>query len=154
MNLHRRASFSDYGCRPEPFWGDPDPGLPHDTPVIDAAFVDDECIMLTATSSTLLGKAIGMLLEKVALIFARLALDLNWKRGKSECLVKFRGHGATATYQSHRVDGCIVFEVPEVPSLSLALVLHAVDRYTYLGCVTTSSGNLTPYARLALPSYT
>eukprot|EP00973_Karenia_brevis_P000914 125934-Karenia_brevis.AAC.1 len=83
-----------------------------------------------------------MLLEKVARIFARLALDLNWKRGKSECIVRYRGHGATAVYQSHIADGCIVYEVPSIPGLTSGNVLHAVDRYAHLGCVISASGGL------------
>eukprot|EP00973_Karenia_brevis_P026994 3724224-Karenia_brevis.AAC.1 len=46
------------------FWGEPDCSLPQDTPILDVTFVDDECVMLAASSPKLLDVAIAMLLEK------------------------------------------------------------------------------------------
>eukprot|EP00973_Karenia_brevis_P014950 2039661-Karenia_brevis.AAC.1 len=65
------------------------------TPVVEVTFVDDECIMLCASTPRLLQKAAAMLLEAVVETFTLFALEINWSKGKSEAMVKFRGDGAT-----------------------------------------------------------
>eukprot|EP00973_Karenia_brevis_P095746 12428939-Karenia_brevis.AAC.1 len=87
------------------FWGPVDESIPADVSVIDATFVDDECIMLASKSAELLDHAVERLLFHVVSIFARLALDINWNKGKTECIVKYRGAGATSRYAQHRRDG-------------------------------------------------
>ena len=95
----------------------------------------------------LLDKAISIALRTVASSFAKFALDINWKRGKSECFVKYRGKHATTHYANNRVDGAIVYNVPAVPGLSSETTLHAVDCYTHLGFVSAMSGKLALDAR-------
>lgn len=129
------------------FWGPIRDDLPNDAEVIDVTFVDDECVLLSASNGALLDKAIDLLLSSIASSFAKFALDINWGKGKSECFVKYRGTNATWHYSNHRCNGALVYDVPAIPGCTEARVLHAVDSYTHLGFVTTMSGKLLPDAR-------
>eukprot|EP00973_Karenia_brevis_P032836 4533103-Karenia_brevis.AAC.1 len=71
--------------------------------------------MLVASSPKLLDRAIQLLLHHVVNVFARLALDLNWKKGKSECIIRYRGKHASECYAEHRVDNKLVYVVLAAP---------------------------------------
>ena len=64
--------------------------------VIDAAFVDDECLVLLATSPRVLDAAIQVLLRILVTTFANLHLEINFHPGKSEALLFYCGKGAVA----------------------------------------------------------
>ncbi|CAK0862941.1 unnamed protein product [Prorocentrum cordatum] len=76
------------------FW-DADPAVPTADPevvsLVDAAFVDDERFMLTARLPEELDAAVDVVLHAVCDIYDRLNLTINWKAGKSECFLTYRG---------------------------------------------------------------
>eukprot|EP00972_Heterocapsa_arctica_P087800 12947421-Heterocapsa_arctica.AAC.1 len=86
---------------PAEFWAEADPcAYDHNNiddmiPVVEVAFVDDEGIMLSAPSPSLLDRAISILLESARQMFSLLELEINWKPGKTECCLRYRGNRAT-----------------------------------------------------------
>ena len=80
----------------EAFWQTADPDNEDCDNVVDAAFVDDECVVLVARTAATLDTAINSLLIVLVDIFSVLHLQVNWKPGKTECLFKYRGSGAIA----------------------------------------------------------
>ena len=59
-------------------------------PVLDVAFVDDECVMLRASSPTILNTSINALLPVLHKVFGLMKLEINWKPGKTECFLVYR----------------------------------------------------------------
>ena len=72
-----------------------------DENIIDAAFVD-ECIVLLAKSPNLLNRAIHKMLDVVCRVFRALRMEINWKRGKTEIMVQYRGKEASKCYDKIR----------------------------------------------------
>ena len=66
-----------------------------DQRVIDVAFVDDLCIMVSARCGRELDAAIEIVLTTLIRIFSLLQLDINWAKGKTECSLMYRGKRAT-----------------------------------------------------------
>jgi len=126
------------------FWqqgGVPDPGADAagDVPVVDAAFVDDECFMLTAKDSALLDASIDTMLDTVCSAYEILNLTVNWKAGKSECFLTYRGKGATTRLQRRRIlpGGGLAVAVPR-----REVQLLVVSCYKHLGGVISAGGTL------------
>ncbi|CAK0891389.1 unnamed protein product, partial [Prorocentrum cordatum] len=129
------------------FWAPPESGADHaeDTiPVVDAAFVDDECFMLTAPRAADFDSAIDVILTAVCNIYKSMNLTINWKPGKSECFLVYRGTGATSCLEKRRVQrgGGLAIAVP-----GRNVLLHVVPKYTHLGGVVCSNGSLGPAAQ-------
>ena len=62
--------------------------------VLDVTFVDHECIMLAADDSRSLAAAIDCCTLVFSTTFQLLKLEVNWRPGKTECLVQMSGkHG-------------------------------------------------------------
>ena len=59
--------------------------------VLDVTFVDDECIMLAADDSKSLADAIDCCTLVLSTTFQLLKLEVNWRPGKTECLVQMKG---------------------------------------------------------------
>ena len=79
-----------------PFWHPDLTGSDHvDDNVIDAAFVDDEAVVLIARTPRLLQRAIKILLDVLPETFRRCKLEINWAPGKTEGLLVLRGKHAT-----------------------------------------------------------
>ena len=57
-------------------------------PVVKATFVDDEALFVSATSSKKLDQAIGCILDNLCNVFGANGFVINWKKGKTECLLK------------------------------------------------------------------
>ena len=106
--------------------------------VVDATFVDDEAIVVMASTAALLDVAIDKLLEIVTRIFELMHLEINWSVGKTECLLKYRGHGAVAHRERRRCpeDGRLYLQVPSRPAR-----VHVVDSYKHLGIFTAIGGH-------------
>ena len=71
----------------EAFWTTDDDTTQPDREIVDAAFVDDESVMLLSRSPKALSLAIDILLEIIYDTFSGFHLDINWNRGKSEAVV-------------------------------------------------------------------
>ena len=113
-------------------------------PIVDAAFVDDECLMLTASSPAALDRAIDVLLAIVTRVFDLLRLEINWKPGKTECFLRYRGRQAAAKLQARRTgpDSSLVVAVPGTPH-----VITVVGKYKHLGGVTCADQSITADAQ-------
>ena len=59
--------------------------------VLDVTFVDDECIMLAADDSRSFAAAIDCCTLLLSTTFQLLKLEINWRPGKTECLVQMCG---------------------------------------------------------------
>ena len=84
-----------------------------DENIVDAAFVDDECLVLMAPTPHELDMAIDTVLKSVTTVFSLLHLEINWAAGKTECFVKYRGHHAVRHREQWRTDdGKLSIPVP------------------------------------------
>eukprot|EP00973_Karenia_brevis_P050539 7016329-Karenia_brevis.AAC.1 len=72
------------------FWEDTSNPSDGATNVLDAAFVDDECLVILA------------MLNMLTSIFGSLHLELSRSPGKTECLLKYRGKDSVAHYEQWR----------------------------------------------------
>ncbi|CAK0846084.1 unnamed protein product, partial [Prorocentrum cordatum] len=80
--------------------------------VLDITFVDDECVVLVASAPSTLRSAVDLLLETLLNVFDNCHLQLSWETGKTEAVVKFRGHGAVAARESFRLpDGLLDYSL-------------------------------------------
>ena len=72
-------------------------------PIVDVAFVDDECLMLAANTPSILDANIDALLMSLTSVFKLLMFEINWKPGKTECCFVYRGGHAIDHYPGRRV---------------------------------------------------
>jgi hypothetical protein len=105
--------------------------------IIDATFVDDECLVLIAYSPRSLDLAIELLLKHLVQVFEQSRSEINWKPGKTEALLKYRGKNATKHVQRRRHDGKLLIRIPGSDSS-----LQIVGKYKHLGGIITLSGSL------------
>ena len=101
-------------------------------PLMEGSYVDDTVFFLTSPRPKQLVPRLQMLATTVKSVFAKHAMVLNWKRGKSEAVVSFRGADAKSAY----LDFVIVHSagVPLQQDM-----LRAVAVYKHMGsqaCVT------------------
>ena len=92
-----------YACafRMAHFWH-PESGSDDVEDILDAAFVDDEALAMTAASPRLLDRAVSVLQLAVTIVFKALHLEINWGEGKTECILKYRGKSAVAHREQWR----------------------------------------------------
>jgi len=141
----------------EPFWKEQSAPRPDDNmqDVVDATFVDDECIILIASSPRTMEKAIDILLDTVIEVFGQSHLRINWLPGKTEAICILRGDGATAIRESWRQHD----EQIAIPLGKYGVdgALRIVDSYKHLGTVVdkfgVSQGNAVARAKSALTAY-
>ena len=77
-----------------PFWqngpsdglGQPSPANDNAEDILDAAFLDDESMAITAPTPKLLDRANSILLLTVTSVFNALRLEINWSKFKTECI--------------------------------------------------------------------
>ena len=136
--LHNKGIvFSAKYINGEPFWADEyadSPGAPHE--VVEASFVDDTAMALIASSPKALDDAIAALLDIDTEFFHRFALNINFAKGKTEALLRYRGKHATARLDARRTsDG---LRIP-LPSRCGSQALHVVERYKHLGTFVTTT---------------
>jgi hypothetical protein len=71
-------------------------------------------------------------------IFNLLGMVINRKPGKTECILRYRGKGATAALERTRGNGKLVIKIPGVSDQ----VLHVVQHYKHLGGIISADGSL------------
>ena len=122
---------------PDAFWSsvDLDSDQEH---AVDATFVDDECLVIMAATPSQLDTSIDILLSAVVRVFKCLSLDINWKPGKSECMLRYRGKGAAAKYEQRRADGKLRVRVKDIEGCYLTVV----ESYKHLGGVISIRGDI------------
>ena len=112
--------------------------------VLDVTFVDDECIMLAADDSRSLAVAIDCCTLVLSTTFQFFKLEVNWRPGKTECLVQMIGkHGRDIVEKWRRDDGSLNILVPQCD-----MRINVVDRYRQLGTIVMANGNDVPNARV------
>eukprot|EP00973_Karenia_brevis_P042286 5852134-Karenia_brevis.AAC.1 len=82
------------------------------TTVVEVTYVDDEAIMLAATSPKALNRAIATLLEVLVDVFRKFGFRINWKEGKTECFVTFRGRHAAEEKRKLIIDRASKIPLP------------------------------------------
>eukprot|EP00973_Karenia_brevis_P002825 383944-Karenia_brevis.AAC.1 len=122
-----------------PFWQAPEnSSYGEDADVVDATFVDDECIVLLACRADLLDKAIDALLVILFRVFSLMHLEINLLPGKTECLLTYRGHGAVKHREQWRcADGKLRITSPSLPGKAI----DVVGVYKHLGTMCGPAGD-------------
>ncbi|CAK0837731.1 unnamed protein product [Prorocentrum cordatum] len=110
--------------------------------IIDATFVDDECIALAAASPQLLDRAIQTLLEVLCRLFRLCAMVINWAPGKTECMLRYRGKNASAHWGQHRHEDGVYVKSDHDGAIKLSIV----SKYKHLGTVVSIAGTCKPDA--------
>ncbi|CAK0824114.1 unnamed protein product [Prorocentrum cordatum] len=113
-------------------------------PVIDVAFVDDECLLLCAETPAVLDRNIDVLLGSLCGIFDPLGFVNNWKPGKTECSLIYRGHNAAAHYAARRIGPRGALQVKFPGSSGHVTVVHQCK---HLGGIAEVGGNNVHEAR-------
>ena len=125
------------------FWDDrtseSEQGDEYFTPVVDVALVDDECVLLSATSPRVLDQSIDVVLKLLVSIFDILRLEVNWKPGKTECFLRYRGKRSVRRLEARRLgpNGELLVKVPGTTQH-----ITVVPSYKHLGGVVCDDGNL------------
>ena len=116
--------------------------------ILDVTFVDDECIMLAAHHPESLASAIDCCTLVLSTTFELLMLEVNWRPGKTECLVQMVGKLGRDIVEKWRCDdGSLSILVPQSD-----MRINVVDRYRHLGTIVMANGNDVPNARLRAKS--
>ena len=148
---HVRTSIQKQNCVlvikgfvDSPFWGHSDVHVAtecrpdeNDETVIEVTFVDDEAIMLASKSPRRLELAILALLESLCTVSSSLGLELNFKPGKSEAFLVFRGKNAAKFTRKVFVEQHSSLPLPAVANADR---LRIVQSYKHLGSVITPDG--------------
>ena len=118
------------------FWSAADADPASDQHIVDVTFVDDEAIILIASSPAALDLAMWTMLDILLVTFRLAHLELNWSPGKSECILKYRGKRAVqAREQWRRADGTLAIPVRG------DILLRIVQDYKHLGSFVSAIGN-------------
>ena len=120
-----------------PFWSQIAPTFePEDTHVLDAAFVDDESLIIVAQSGRALDKAIDIMLTHVFTGFENAHLEINTAPGKTEALLKYRGkHSSSLRERRRDTDGKLYLQVPGRQQR-----IGVVECYEHLGTFANLTG--------------
>ena len=95
--------------------------------------------MLAADSPAKLDKHIDILFSSLVRIFNRNGFSINWSKGKTEAMLKYRGNGASAAMRRRCSGGTPVISLP---SFASAANLCVVASYKHLGSVVSADGSL------------
>ena len=109
--------------------------------VLEAVFVDDLAVVLITRTANTLWKAAHTLFKILQRVFHLFHLSINWNKGKTEVVAKFRGKGPHTCNVALRHGGRYGFVMDD------GCFLHVVSVYKHLGAKTQSKGSSVPYAR-------
>ena len=142
-----RAELSNYNimlyvkrCGPRPFWAADGAQFSfakdclHDNSydqAIEITYVDDEAIHVGAASPKVLMSAIPVLMRHLCHVFTYFGFKINWKPGKTECLLTLRGKHSEAQ-KSKLVTHNGQPAIPLPPECGQN-ALRIVCRYVHLG---------------------
>jgi len=106
-------------------------------PIVEATYVDDEALFLSASSPKALDNAINILLTELILTFAAHGFQINWKPGKSEAMLRYRGRGAQKAAEARLHEGRTQIKLPTSADREF---LNVVDVYKHVGSIASSDG--------------
>jgi hypothetical protein len=113
------------------------------TAVIDITFVDDEAIAICAAVPGTLCKHVNFAIETIVATFAKFNFTVNFSKGKTELMVKFRGKNAKSCKESLTQGSEFLWSLTDDARLrSGAEALHVVDKYKHLGSIVEVDGSL------------
>ena len=139
------AFFSSYGTPDQEY-----------TDVVDATFVDDECIAIVGTTPRVLERAIDVLLDIVTTIFRMLHLNINFGPNKTEAILLYRGKFATQCREKlRRADGALAIPLDRFGHAGAFLRIVRCYKHlgTYIDALGVTHGNVIERAKLALGAY-
>ena len=113
-------------------------------PIVEATYVDDEALFLSASSPKALDTAIDILLIELIATFSAHGFQINWKPGKSEAILKYRGQGARAAAEARLHEGRTQVKLPTSADREF---LNVVDVYKHVGSIASSDGSVIPDAK-------
>ena len=119
------------------------------TPVVDITFVDDEAVIGMAGSPCTLTNQRSRAVFVVHSIFHDYHRHINFKTGKTEAMLAFRGHGAAARkakLQDH-IDASGEVCLPVALRDGGTANLYIVKMYRHLGFNVCIDGGLVPEAK-------
>ena len=109
--------------------------------VCELSFVDDTAVALYADPHGIVNK-VQKALGNIDTIFLSFGLKLNYKRGKTEVFIEFRGKGADAARKAfHNNNGGVVVFTND---LGETKELLSTDLYKHVGSKRARGGNLMP----------
>ena len=111
--------------------------------VVEATFVDDEALFISATSPKKLDQAISSVLSDLCEVFGANGFVIHWKPGKTDCLLKHRGTDATRLLKDKCCGEVVRFPLPAIASSPF---LHVTTAYKHLGSIISMDGSLVPDA--------
>ena len=99
--------------------------------VVEITYVDDEAIHIAASSPKVLMASIPVLMRHLCQVFMYFGFKINWKPGKTECFLTFRGKHSEAQRQKLvKQDGQLMIPLPQECGHPF---LRVVRRYVHLG---------------------
>jgi hypothetical protein len=113
---------------------------------VEVTFVDDEAAAIVASSPAVLDRGIEIITNAYCNAFRKYNLQINWKRGKSEAMIKYRGRRATQRLDAHRSPDGKCIRINDTDRVFL------VDHYKHLGGIITSDGIIMPEVNLRASS--
>ena len=128
-----------------------------DVVVVDVTFIDDEAIIVTAKSPDILDAHIAKVVEIVYCVFRDHFMTVNFKKGKTEAMMMYRGKNAAACKRkladSADGEGNFHKNISFVYSADIVNIkLCIVDQYKHLGSTVAKDGGLVPEARMRATS--
>ena len=150
---------TDVACsRESSLFSPPLPGSAKHLPLVDTTFVDDETIIVTASSPKLLDTYLAKTVQTVVRVYADFSMRVNGSKGKMEAMIAYRGTHARACRQKlldrRDADNNIVIPI-DVDGVGVKLSI--VNAYKHLGSIVAIDDSYVPEARArataALASY-
>ena len=126
-------------AKDDPFWSSAEHSTTFtDDAIVEVTFVDDEAAAIVASSPAVLDRGIEIITQAYCNAFRKYNLQINWKRGKSEAMIKYRGRNATRKLDARRTPEGKCIRINDTDRLFL------VDEYKHLGGIITSDGIIMP----------
>ena len=110
-------------------------------PIVEATYVDDEALFLSASSPKALDSAISILLTELISTFAAQGFQINWAPKKSEAILRYRGKGAKQASEARMHDGSLKIKLPASADREF---LNIVQEYKHVGSIASSDGSVNP----------
>jgi hypothetical protein len=124
-----------------PFWSPADEAASETAdPLVEVTFVDDEAIGIIASTPAALDVAIDVIVSSLRTAFAAFNLTINWKPGKSEAMLRYRGRHASKRLDARRSAAGLGIGIDD------GNTLHLVSEYKHLGGIIAMSGAISAEA--------
>ncbi|CAK0801015.1 unnamed protein product [Prorocentrum cordatum] len=118
-------------CEPGgPPWAHQPGAFPtHTVPVGEVTYVDDEAVLIVGEDNASLNRNVALVAEAAHTTMEKHGMQLNWKPGKSEALIMWRGKGARAAKAEAMIGERPALTVLGIPSIECSVV----SEYKHLG---------------------